>query len=177
MSATDYIHIPPQFPDTFSLLLDEGDSFTTRRRNNDFDSTAKPQQLSLSACMTLGSTYAIDWGNESILKCGPYTRPPWPSFYPAIQTKIGSPSGVFLVSGVCERLREIAQEVRNVRFLERGTVLRNGLSQDWRKHGGYFNALVIIEQAFIQEHFSMNSKPETGVLVMSIKRKGNSSMS
>jgi DNA helicase-2/ATP-dependent DNA helicase PcrA len=78
-----------------------------------------------------------------------------------------------LHNGPCEHLREIAQEVRNVRLLERGTVLRAGLSQDWRDNGAYFNALSIIRQAFLQEHFSMNSKPETGVVVMNMhKAKG-----
>ena len=78
-----------------------------------------------------------------------------------------------LSDGACWRLREIAQEVRNVRLLERGTVLRQGLSQDWRDNGGYINALDIIKQAFLQEHFSANAKPESGVVVMNMhKAKG-----
>jgi DNA helicase II / ATP-dependent DNA helicase PcrA len=41
------------------------------------------------------------------------------------------------------RLQEIAEEVRNVEVLDRGTYLRQALTRDWRKHGEYRNALAI----------------------------------
>jgi len=73
----------------------------------------------------------------------------------------------------CPRMRAVADEVRNVRLLERGTQLRQGLAQDWRDHGAYRNALAIVRQSFVREHFSSASKVETGIIVMNMhKAKG-----
>lgn len=78
-----------------------------------------------------------------------------------------------LEDGVCSRLKEVANEARNIRVLDRGTQFRQALSQDWRDNGGYYNALSIARRVFMQEHFSTNAKPESGVVVMNMhKAKG-----
>jgi DNA helicase II / ATP-dependent DNA helicase PcrA len=78
-----------------------------------------------------------------------------------------------LEAGDCPKLRDIGAETRNVRLLRRGTQLRQALAQDWRSFGGYRNAVGIVRNAFVQQHFSNTGKSERGVSVMNMhKAKG-----
>ena len=78
-----------------------------------------------------------------------------------------------LERGGCARFGKVADDVRNLRLLERGTQFRQGLAADWRDNGAYRNALAVTRQAFVQEHFSSSTRPERGVVVMNMhKAKG-----
>lgn len=75
--------------------------------------------------------------------------------------------------GDCLRLRDVAEESRDIRLLERGTHLRLALSEDWRANGTYAHALAITRDAFVREHFAAEHRPEAGVVVMNMhKAKG-----
>lgn len=78
-----------------------------------------------------------------------------------------------LASSSCRNMAEIAEEVRNIRLLARGSNLRKDLANNWREYASYKGSLEIVRKSFIQEHFSKSSKPESGVVVMNMhKAKG-----
>lgn len=56
--------------------------------------------------------------------------------------------GVF-EQGVCAQLKDISKEARNLRFLDRGTQMRLGLTEDWDGAAKYPNALTVTKEAFV----------------------------
>jgi DNA helicase-2/ATP-dependent DNA helicase PcrA len=71
------------------------------------------------------------------------------------------------------RLRDASSSTRFLRLIERNTDLRSLLKRDWQENGAYRNAFKLVSDAFVQEHFSLGKKPESGLLVMNIhKSKG-----
>lgn len=78
-----------------------------------------------------------------------------------------------LEQGGCVQLRDIAEEARNLRFLDRGKQLRLVLSEDWDGSAAYPNAFELTKEAFVQEHFATAGQPEGGVVIMNLhKAKG-----
>ncbi|KZL24257.1 UvrD-helicase domain-containing protein [Pseudovibrio sp. Ad37] len=78
-----------------------------------------------------------------------------------------------LEKGCCVQLRDIAEEARNLRFLDRGKQLRLVLSEDWDGAAAYPSAFDLTKEAFVQEHFAMAGQPEGGVVIMNLhKAKG-----
>ena len=78
-----------------------------------------------------------------------------------------------LEKGCCVQLRDIAEEARSLRFLDRGKQLRLVLSEDWDGADAYPNAFSLTKEAFVQEHFATAGQPESGVVIMNLlKAKG-----
>ena len=75
--------------------------------------------------------------------------------------------------GPSKQLQKVADEVRNLRLLNRGSDLRDSLGDIWRTHGGYVGALEAVRRAFVKDHFASAAAPESGVIVMNMhKSKG-----
>jgi ATP-dependent DNA helicase UvrD/PcrA len=75
--------------------------------------------------------------------------------------------------GASNQLKAVAEEVRNLRLLNRGSDLRESLGDLWRVHGAYVEALDAVRAAFVKDHFASASKPDAGVIVMNMhKSKG-----
>lgn len=72
-----------------------------------------------------------------------------------------------------EKLARVGEDARFLRLLNRGTMLREKLAEQWRRQGDYGGARGIVEAALLQEHFSSATRPWKGVHLMTIhKSKG-----
>jgi DNA helicase-2/ATP-dependent DNA helicase PcrA len=72
-----------------------------------------------------------------------------------------------------DMLRNVYEDARFIRLLNKGAVLSERLAEMWRLGQHYGGAQRAIEDALIQEHFSMSNRLFKGVFVMNIhKSKG-----
>ena len=69
-----------------------------------------------------------------------------------------------------EVLTNVYSDAKFLKLLRRGAVLREQLSNNWRENGSYTNATQIINDALIQEHFSISGQPFKGVYLMNIHK-------
>lgn len=70
-------------------------------------------------------------------------------------------------------LKCIYNDAKFVRLLNKGAILNELLADNWRQHGCYKDAFDIMQNALLQEHFSMVKKSFKGVYVMTMhKSKG-----
>lgn len=78
--------------------------------------------------------------------------------------------GNVLEEGCCVQLRDIAEDARSLRFLDRGKQLRLVLSEDWDGAATYPNAFRLTKEVFVQEHFATAGQPESGVMIMNLHK-------
>ncbi|WP_346238680.1 UvrD-helicase domain-containing protein [Niabella insulamsoli] len=76
-------------------------------------------------------------------------------------------------SGVSPSLKNVYEDAKYLRLLNRGAVLREKLAMAWRDNRCYLNAAKAVDEALTQEHFAMTSRKYSGIYVMNIhKSKG-----
>jgi DNA helicase-2/ATP-dependent DNA helicase PcrA len=72
-----------------------------------------------------------------------------------------------------EVLKNVFEDAKYLRLLNKGAILSEKLSEMWRNFGEYKKASEAVEEAFTQEHFSMTNRTYNGIIVMNIhKSKG-----
>ncbi|APV49473.1 DNA helicase UvrD [Betaproteobacteria bacterium GR16-43] len=70
-------------------------------------------------------------------------------------------------------IQQLSDDVKYLRLLHKGAVLRSRLGDLWRQGGGYRNAPAAVRDALMQEHFSSTVRDWRGIHVMTIhKAKG-----
>ena len=69
-----------------------------------------------------------------------------------------------------EVLKSIAEDVKYVRLLHKGSFLRESLNRSWRKHSCYYGSSKIFQQAIQRENLSFTVKKIAKVNIMTIHR-------
>lgn len=70
----------------------------------------------------------------------------------------------------CKQLHKVAEDVRDLRILRRGTHLRSELGALWREYGSYRRALDRVRNAFVAEHFAISQQGDDGVVVTNMHK-------
>jgi DNA helicase-2/ATP-dependent DNA helicase PcrA len=70
-------------------------------------------------------------------------------------------------------IKQVAEDARYLRLLNRGAQLRLRLNELWRRTGTYSGAAAAVRDALLQEHFAASTRSWNGIHVMTIhKSKG-----
>lgn len=78
-----------------------------------------------------------------------------------------------IATSAAPQVARVAEDARFLRLLNRGSVLRNALTEMWRTRGDYVGAEAALSEALLQEHFVTAQKEWRGLHLMTIhKAKG-----
>jgi DNA helicase-2/ATP-dependent DNA helicase PcrA len=70
-------------------------------------------------------------------------------------------------------IKQVESDARCLRLLHKGAILRSSLDNLWRDSENYLGAPEAVKDALLQEHFSLSTKVQKGIHVMTIhKAKG-----
>jgi DNA helicase-2/ATP-dependent DNA helicase PcrA len=78
-----------------------------------------------------------------------------------------------LLESTSPEIRNIGEDAKHLRFLNKGAIFRTRLGELWRKNGNYTGITSAVQNALVQEHFTSSNREMRGIYIMTIhKSKG-----